>query len=306
MTPFSDKSEAPSRLFLAVLVAFFVCAMLMMLITAGFSAMEWIDLSGIKELKTSIAERQQLRGFLLISNLVPFAGTAFLALIFVFRRQWASAAGLKSTPAPGSIFHASIFFIAALPFVAWLAYLNMQISLPDWMQASEDSTDALLKGILTMETIPELMLALLTVAVTPALGEELLMRGVLQRRVFQPWFGNHHMAIWAAAILFSAVHLEFAGFAPRLLLGVLLGYGYYWSGALWVPILLHLAFNGMQVMVAYVTGEFDPSAEITEVPPWWAGMISLAIIIGIGWWSEVKFGKEHEPLEASGADAGPV
>jgi membrane protease YdiL (CAAX protease family) len=299
MTPFSDKSEAPNRLFLSVLVAFFVCAMLMMLVTAGFTSMEWIDLSEVRNLKTSIAERQQLRSFLLVSNLIPFAGTAILALFFVFRRHWLSAAGLTSIPAPGSFLHATMFFIAALPFVAWLAYLNMQISLPDWMQASEDNTDALLKGILTMETVPEFLMALVTVAFTPALGEELLMRGVLQRRVFQPWFGNHHVAIWAAAILFSAIHLEFAGFAPRLLLGLLLGYGYYWSGSLWVPILLHLAFNGMQVTVAYVTGEFDPSAEITEVPPWWAGVISLAIVIGIGWWSEGKFKQKTEPLVAS-------
>jgi membrane protease YdiL (CAAX protease family) len=223
-----------------------------------------------------------------------------LALIYVFRRQWASAAGLKAAPAPGSFLHAAVFFIVALPFVAWLAYLHMQVNLPDWMQASEDNTDALLKGILTMETVPEFLLALLTVAFTPALGEELLMRGVFQRRVFQPWFGNHHVAIWAAAILFSAVHFEFAGFAPRLLLGLLLGYGYHWSGSLWVPILLHLVFNGMQVTVAYVTGEFDPSAELAEVPKWWTGVISLVLVIGIGWWSEVKF----RPVSASGAAAG--
>jgi membrane protease YdiL (CAAX protease family) len=300
MTPFLDKSEAPSHLFLAVLISFFVCALFMTVITDGFTSMDWIDLAAIRELKTSIAERQQLRSYLLVSNLIPFAGTALLALVFVFRRQWANAAGLASAPAPGSFLPAAIFFIAALPFVAWLAYLNMQITLPDWMQASEDSTDALLKSVLTIETVPEFLLTLVTVAVTPALGEELLMRGVLQRRVFQPWFGNHHVAIWAAAILFSAIHFEFAGFAPRLLLGLLLGYGYYWSGSLWVPILLHLAFNGIQVTVAYVTGEFDPSAEITEVPPWWGGVISLAIVIGIGWWSEVKFKR----VSSSGADAG--
>jgi membrane protease YdiL (CAAX protease family) len=289
MLPYSDNFEAPGRLFLAVLVSFFVCALLMTIITSGFTTMGWIDLSSIGELKITVTDRQQLRSYLLFSNLIPFAGTALLALLFVFKRQWASAAGLTSAPARGSFLHAALFFIAALPFVGWLAYLNMQVPLPDWMQASEESTDALLKSVLTMETVPEFILALVTVAATPALGEELLMRGVLQRRVFQPWFGNHHMAIWAAAILFSAIHFEFAGFAPRLLLGLLLGYGYYWSGSLWVPMLLHLVFNGMQVTIAYVTGEFDPGAEITEVPSWWAGVISLAAVIGIGWWSEARF-----------------
>jgi membrane protease YdiL (CAAX protease family) len=257
----------------------------------------WIDLSKVGVSGTSSVERQQLRSYLLLCNLIQFDGTALLALAFVFRRQWIKAAGLSSTPWPGSFLYATLFFLLALPFVAWLAYLNMQIPLPEWMQTSEEKTDALIKGILTMEDLPEFLLAFLTVAVTPAIGEELLMRGVLQRRVFQPWFGNHHAAIWAAAILFSAIHVEFAGFAPRLLLGLLLGYGYAWSGSLWVPILLHLLFNGFQVSVAYTTGEFDPNAEIGTIPPWWAGMISLGLVLWIGWMAERKF----PSVAASGA-----
>jgi len=301
MTPFSDKSEAPGHLFLATLVSFFICAMLMTGVTVAFNSMDWIDLSMIGETNNSITERQQLRSYLLLSNLIPFACTALLALIFIFRRQWVKAAGLSSGPLPGSFMYAALFFFFALPFVAWLAYLNMQIPLPDWMQASEENTDALLKGILTMDNLPEFLMAFLTVAVTPAIGEELLMRGVLQRRVFQPWFGNHHAAIWAAAILFSAIHVEFAGFVPRLLLGLLLGYGYAWSGSLWVPILLHLLFNGLQVSVAYVTGEFDPSAEIGTVPPWWAGLISLGLVILIGKIAEDKFGHSGTAGAAAGA-----
>jgi len=300
MTLTSDKSEAPGRLFLTTLVAFFICAMVMTGVTIAFNSFGWIDLSMIGEASSSSIERQQLRSYLLLSNLIPFAGTALLALVLVFRRQWINAAGLSSTPAPGSFQYAAIFFLVALPFVAWLAYLNMQIPLPEWMQASEEKTDALIKGILTIEDIPEFLLAFLTVAVTPAIGEELLMRGVLQRRVFQPWFGNHHAAIWAAAILFSAIHVEFAGFVPRLLLGLLLGYGYAWSGSLWVPILLHLLFNGFQVSVAYATGEFDPNAEIGTIPPWWAGLISLGLVVWIGWMAERKF----SPATASGAAAG--
>lgn len=302
MASISDISEAPLRLFLAVLIAFILGVLVMTAITSGFTSLELVDLTKIGNLETTVTERQQLRSYLLLSNLVPFAGTAILALAFVFRRQWPRAAGLANAPVPGSFLHAVIFFIVALPFVAWLTYVNTQISLPDWMQASEDRTDALLKVVLTMESLPEFLVVLLTVAVTPALGEELLMRGVLQRRVFQPWFENHHIAIWAAAILFSAVHFEFAGFAPRLLLGVLLGYGYYWSGSLWTPILLHLFFNAMQVTVAYVTGAFDPAAEIAAAPAWWLGIISLALVLAVGWWSEVKF--RQTPPEVSGAAAG--
>ncbi|WP_020569982.1 CPBP family intramembrane glutamic endopeptidase [Neolewinella persica] len=302
MTPISDKSEAPGRLFLSTLVAFFICAMVMTGISIAFKSLGWIDLSTIGETSTSGFQRQQLRSYLLLSNLIPFAGTALLALLLVFKRQWIAASGLSARPLPGSALFATLLFIVALPFVAWLAYLNMQIPLPEWMQSAENNADALLKGILTMESVPEFILAFLAAAVTPAIGEELLMRGVLQRRVFQPWFGNHHAAIWAAAILFSAIHVEFAGFVPRLLLGLLLGYGYAWSGSLWVPILLHLLFNGFQVSVAYFTGEFDPSTEVGTIPPWWAGLISLSLVVWIGWIAEKKF--RPEAASTSGGIAG--
>ena len=183
MTPISDFFEAPSRLFLATLAAFIISAILITGLTASLSSLGWIDLSLVSNPPSSTEERQGLRKLMLVSNLIPFAGTALMALLFVFRRKWMAAAGLSSMPRKGSFLYALVFFIAALPFVGWLSYVNMQIPLPDWMQASEDNTDALLKGILTMDSIPELLMALLTVALTPALGEELLMRGVLQRRI---------------------------------------------------------------------------------------------------------------------------
>jgi len=216
-------------------------------------------------------------------------------------------AGLRNVNSPtGSAGYGALFFVVGLPFVGWLAYWNLQLPLPDWMEQSEQNTDLLLKGILQMETTPEFLLAFLTVAVTPAIGEELLLRGVLQRRILRVWFGNPHAGIWVAALLFSAMHLEFAGFAPRLLLGALLGYTYYWSRSLWVPIVLHFLFNGLQVIATYVTGEFNPEAEMTEVPPWWLGMISLFLLVYVGVLAERKFGERGNEAEKTilGGDAG--
>lgn len=284
-----DTPQSATRLFFSTIGAFLLCMVIIAGTTLACAAAGWINLSDIGSTTTTENGRQALRAYLLLSNLIPFAGTAALALLFVFRSNWLAAAGLK-TPPSGTVFAwSAVFFVAALPFVGWLAYHNLQVDLPEWMQANEDNTDVLLKGILQMDSLAEFLLAFLTIGVTPAIGEELLMRGVLQRRVFQPWFGNHHAAIWAAAILFSTVHFEFGGFAPRLLLGLLLGYAYYWSRSLWVPVILHLLFNGFQVLVAYVSGEFDPTAEATDIPPWWLGMGSLVIVLVIGWLAGQKF-----------------
>ena len=287
-------SEAPGRLFLAMLGAFVIFAFLVAIIGAGLSTSGMLNLSDLTGQTADAEGRQLLRFYLMLSNLLPFAGTALLALFFVYRKDWKAAAGLRANPPSGSVSIAALFFVLSLPFVAWLAYLNLQVPLPDWMLRNEENTDLLLKGILNMSSVPEFIVAFLTVAVTPAIGEELLLRGVVQRRIFRPWFGNPHAAIWAAAILFSAMHLEFAGFAPRMLLGILLGYAYYWTRSLWVPIGLHLLFNGLQVIVAYASGEFNPEAGLAETPPWWLGVGSLLLITAIGVYAQGRFGAPEE------------
>ena len=49
------------------------------------------------------------------------------------------------------------------------------------------------------------------VAAHPAIGEELFFRAGLQGSL-QKMLGNHHIAIWSVAIIFSAIHFQFYGF----------------------------------------------------------------------------------------------
>lgn len=286
----ANKNEkvVAAKVFLATLVAFLLCA----LVVGGLVAAEVINLNVLSSATDTVGGRQALRLAALVTNLITFAGAAVLALLLIFGPRWLGKAGLGRGPQAGSAAWATAFFVVSLPFATWLAYWNLQLPLPDWMARSEASADALLEGILRMETVPELLMALLAAAVTPALGEELLLRGVVQRQILRPVLGSPHAAIWVAAALFSAMHLEFGGFGPRLILGALLGYAYYWSRSLWVPIVLHFLFNGAQVMVAYVTGEFNPQADAAEVPPLWAGALSLVLMVAVGVWAERRFGGE--------------
>lgn len=285
--------DRPAYVFLTMIGLFAIFSFIIPAIGAGLTASGLINLSDLAGQTATENGRHWLRFYLMLSNLLPFAGTALLALFLAYKKDWWLAAGLGTNPAKNSPGIATLFFVLSLPLVGWLAYLNLQLPLPDWMQQNEENTDLLLKGILNMSTVPEFIMAFLTVAVTPAIGEELLLRGVVQRRIFQPWFGNPHLAIWLSAILFSAMHLEFAGFAPRMVLGVLLGYAYYWTQSLWVPIGLHLLFNGIQVIAVYVTGEFNPEAELAETPPWWLGIGSLILTICIGVYAQRKFGDQE-------------
>ena len=149
--------------------------------------------------------------------------------------------------------------IAGLPFINWLTALNSSMSLPEqlsgvenWMRASETEAGTLTNAFLSSATVGGLLINLLMIAILPAVGEEFFFRGILQR-LFSEWFKNVHVAIIVTAFIFSAIHMQFYGFIPRFLLGMFLGYLFYWSGTLWLPIIIHFLNNGMAVVVAFLS-----------------------------------------------------
>ena len=136
------------------------------------------------------------------------------------------------------------------PFIAFLYEWNMSLNLPDWLLLYDEKAEQLSKYFLRMDSLGDLSFNLLVLAIIPAIGEELLFRGYLQQ-TFTKWFGKPHVAIIVTALLFSAIHMQFQGFLPRLALGVVLGYLFYWSGSLWLPIIAHFINNAMAISFTY-------------------------------------------------------
>ena len=91
------------------------------------------------------------------------------------------------------------------------------------------------------------------IAILPAIGEEFLFRGVLQK-LFCRLFKSDHLAIWLTAFIFSFFHFQFFGFVPRLILGLIFGYLFYWSGTLWLPVVAHFINNAVPTIQAYIEG----------------------------------------------------
>ena len=154
---------------------------------------------------------------------------------------------------------------AAVPLINFLSDWNAQMSLPTslknietWMREAEDQAAVVTANFLNVTTPGGLMINLLMIGVIPAIGEEFLFRGVLQK-LFHQWTKNIHVSVILAAFLFSAIHIQFYGFIPRFMMGIMLGYVFVWSGSLWVPILIHFANNSAAVIVSYLqaTGSAD-------------------------------------------------
>jgi len=164
---------------------------------------------------------------------------------------------LKISPNLASLFFGGLAILAVTPFVGWLAQINASLDLPEylqgvenWMRRSEQQAGELTQTFLTASTWSGFLVNLLMLAVLPAIGEEMFFRGVLLR-VFKDWTKNNHLAVMISAVLFSALHLQFFGFLPRLFLGIFLGYLFVWSGKLWLPIFVHFVNNGFAVLVMF-------------------------------------------------------
>ena len=108
--------------------------------------------------------------------------------------------------------------------------------LHQWAGGLEAQAMVLTKALLAFSGTSEVWAVLFSVAVLPALCEEWLFRGTLQPILVRAT-GNIHVGIWVSAALFSAIHMQFFGFVPRMLLGAGFGYLVVYSGSLWPAIL---------------------------------------------------------------------
>jgi uncharacterized protein len=157
------------------------------------------------------------------------------------------------------IFSVTIFImVVSVPAINWIISVNEMMKLPavfhdieQWMKDTEDQAAQLTNAFLNTETIGGLAINLFMIALLPAIGEEMLFRGILQR-LFSEWFRNIHVAIFFTSFIFAAIHLQFYGFLPRMLLGAFFGYLFWWSGSLWLPIFAHFLNNGAAVIVSYL------------------------------------------------------
>jgi hypothetical protein len=147
----------------------------------------------------------------------------------------------------------AIMFISN-PVIEFLSNLNQKMVLPHflkWMRDKEDEAQRVTGAMLQMKTIWDMILDLLLIGLLTAIVEEFMFRGCLQT-IFIRWTKSTHAAVWITAILFSAFHMEFFGFLPRLMLGVLFGYFVAWSGSVWTSVWAHFINNGTAVIATYL------------------------------------------------------
>jgi membrane protease YdiL (CAAX protease family) len=163
-------------------------------------------------------------------------------------------------------------------FIEW----NQNLKFPgdEWARKIEETLAEGTKFLTRFDSPFDLILVFIVIAILPAIGEEIVFRGMVQNDMYRAT-GNIHVSIWVAAILFSAIHIQFFGFVPRMLLGALFGYLYFWSGNLWLAVLAHFVNNGFTVIGLYLfqRGIIDIDLEETSSTPWQAIVFSAACTV---------------------------
>ena len=182
-----------------------------------------------------------------------------------------------------------IVMLAAIPLVEYIGLVNKNLIIDNdttqWMKELEESANRQIKFMLRDRSVSEYLLNLVFIAGFAAVGEELFFRGVLQRLFIKltknPWIG-----IILSAMLFSGFHLQFYGFFPRLLLGVVLGVLYWYSGSLWIAIIAHFVYDALLVSLIYYNPKLIEDDSSTLLAPGQLAimaLISAVICIFIVW-----------------------
>ena len=182
-------------------------------------------------------------------------------------------------------------------FTEWNANIQFPESLASFeklMQDLQENATEIMMRFINVDTIGGLILNLFMIAGLAALGEELLFRSVIQTSLIRIC-KNAHIGIFIASAIFSLFHMEFYGLLPRLVLGLLMGYMYYYSRSIWIPMAMHFANNGTIVFLYYLNniGAINIDVESFGETNIFVLILSIIAMVALFWFT-IKLNKKEE------------
>ena len=216
-----------------------------------------------------------LRLSLLINHLFLFIIPSIVFGIYFYGKSFFKGFDLGESPYIIHIILGLLLLYVSYPLVNFAYFINTQLPLADWMRDSEKQVEETLNKILSSNSSFMIIVNILLISVMPAIGEELVFRGVIQKQLSK-FFKSPHVAIWIAAAIFSGIHFQFEGFLSRVILGAILGYTYYFTKSLWVPIIIHFMNNLIPVVVFMVfKQDLTNTDNIVNEFSWWQLILPL-------------------------------
>jgi hypothetical protein len=165
-----------------------------------------------------------------------------------------------------------------------LGQLNEMIPLPRsteiYFKRLEDDYNKEVLSITSMKSNFDYIISLIVLALIPAIFEEMLFRGCLQK-IMISLSRNVFVGILITGIIFSAIHFSYYGFLPRLFLGLMLGYIFYYSKNIWLNIIAHFLNNAYPLTAMYTLSRQGKSSQdvLQETYPLYYGVIGAIILV---------------------------
>ena len=252
------------------------------------SVIAWLMMTGkpVLAMETDMLKPQYYNAVMAIQAISTFftffAPVYFLALICY--RKPAKFMGFNTNINYKQVFILLGILVLTFPLSGALAELNKIIPIPtDWatkFKLMENSRAAQEAALININSFPRYIISMIVIGLLPGLFEEVCFRAGLQN-ILVRWFKGPWLAIILTAIVFSLVHISYYGFLVRFALGIVLGLVFYYSGNIWLSVLFHFLYNGLQVtaLYMYTLSGSKNQKDIEENFPVWAGVVALVLII---------------------------
>lgn len=228
---------------------------LLLLLSQGVSPAEMVN-------AMAVIIEEHARSLLTANTIGQILGLALPAYLLARLHSSRPLAILRvRTTDIGLVVIALIGLVALTPVIQWLGSINETIPLPEFIRRFEQSQMELIEQVLRADT--GLAFNLVVLAITPAICEELLFRGYVQRQAER---GAGIVAgILISGIVFGLYHIRLTQAIPLCVLGVYLAWLTWRTGSLWPAVAVHFTNNAIAVAIgAYVAKRPDFEMEDLE------------------------------------------
>lgn len=226
----------------------------------------------------------RLRVAIMLQDIIIFILPTLMTLAIATRNPW-KFCHISQSPGTANSLLTLATIVVAIPainlIIKWNEGLHLpesMVSIENFLRNAEDNANATITMLLGETGIGDMLISVLLIGILTGVAEELFFRGGLQN-ILKALFHNRHLAVWVTAFVFSAIHMQFFGFFPRLIMGVFFGYLVLWSGSLWLSIIAHSFNNSIVVLTMWLTKTNRLSEDINNIGTEGSMQSIVAVII---------------------------
>ncbi len=215
--------------------------------------------------RIGVADTTEVRLATIIQDIIMFIVPTVMTMGLIAHRPWRTMGVATLPPFRITVLGIGIL-LASIPCMNSLVLWNQNIHFPaglsdleSALRNAEQTAESMVSMVMGQSDVVNLVISILIIGVLTGIAEEVFFRGGLQQ-LLTSLTGNVHVAIWITAIVFSAIHMQFFGFFPRVLMGAFFGYLLYWSGSLWLPVIAHALNNSIVVVFTWLSNQGNVDA----------------------------------------------